>query len=155
MGYGEEPNSVKASLTNDKAELSCASGAVVTTVNDRQCALGYDQRAKIFCEDGRVASDSQPADPKALFLDRYANAYKASLDDFLSRVVETGQPPPVSVRDSLLAALLARCADEAAKSGVTQAVEVPPLSEQIKILHHNNMNMLPEGVKIEFSFVKM
>jgi myo-inositol 2-dehydrogenase/D-chiro-inositol 1-dehydrogenase len=129
----ENPLSVRASLTDDKmrahVELLCPSGAVATIVNDRHCALGYDQRAEIFCELGRVASDELPPDPEAFFLERYAAAYKASIDDFLSRVVEGGKAPLVGVKDGLLAALLARCADESVVSGT--AVSVPPLPEGV------------------------
>ncbi len=124
---------VRASLSEDKmrahVELTCPSGAVATIVNDRHCALGYDQRAEIFCEKGRVASDQLPRDPQAFFLERYAGAYKASLDDFLSRVVEGCQAPSVGVQDGLLAALLARCADESVVSGAT--VDVPSLPEGV------------------------
>lgn len=127
----EDPVQVRASLSSDKmlahVELTCTSGAVASIVNDRHCALGYDQRAEVFCQGGRVASDELPSDPQAFFLERYAEAYKASLDDFLSRVVEEGQPPLVGVKDGLLAALLARCADESVETGAT--VDVPPLPE--------------------------
>ena len=137
---GEEPVVVKASLTQDKmrahVELGCASGAVATIVNDRCCALGYDQRAEIFCDKGRAASDSLPCDSRAFFLQRYADAYRASLDDFLTRVVEEGQVPLVGVRDGLAAALLAKCADEAAVSG--RAVTVPPLPAEIQTDDCNN-----------------
>ena len=66
----------------------CSSGALATIINDRCCALGYDQRAEIFCERGRVANDSLPTNPSDFFLERYKAAYEAALNDFLVRVVE-------------------------------------------------------------------
>jgi predicted dehydrogenase len=139
---GEEPTSIKASLSPDKmrahVELTCPSGAVATIVNDRCCSLGYDQRAEIFCDKGRCASDSLPADSNAFFLERYAEAYKASLDDFLSRVVQGGAVPRVGVYDGLYAALLARCADEAVKSG--GSVNIPPLPDDVIVAQDQDGN---------------
>ena len=139
---GEEPATIKASLSPDKmrahVELTCPSGVVATIVNDRHCTIGYDQRAEVFCDKGRCASDSLPADSSAFFLERYADAYKASLEDFLSRVVEGGEVPRVGVYDGLYAALLARCADEAVRSG--GSVNIPSLPDYVMARDQNGNN---------------
>jgi myo-inositol 2-dehydrogenase/D-chiro-inositol 1-dehydrogenase len=105
--------------------LKTASGLLCVITNSRRATYGYDQRIEIHGEKGLlqagnvtpstlVFADSSgfltdPALP--FFLERYAAAYRAELDSFIS-----GATSP-SGEDGLAALLLAGAATESARSG--------------------------------------
>jgi myo-inositol 2-dehydrogenase / D-chiro-inositol 1-dehydrogenase len=78
--------------------LRSAAGALCQIANSRRCTFGYDQRIEVFGSEGMVRADnhtvtsvvradqsgytSEPALP--FFLERYADAYRLELEDFLN-----------------------------------------------------------------------
>ena len=80
--------------------LRTAGGKLCQIANSRRCSFGYDQRIEVFgsrrhgarrqshCDErrrsrARAASHTEPALP--FFLERYAEAYRLELDDFIAR----------------------------------------------------------------------
>jgi len=110
--------------------LKCASGRIATISNSRRAAYGYDQRIEAFGEKGMLQAGNVLettlafagergiiADkPLAFFLERYALAYRAELENFLD-TLESGAPPSPSGEDGLRALILADAATESAKTG--------------------------------------
>ena len=78
--------------------LRTASGQLCQIANSRRCSFGYDQRIEAFGSQGMVRADNhtatsvtvagtngfntEPALP--FFLERYADAYRLELDDFVN-----------------------------------------------------------------------
>ncbi len=78
--------------------LRTASGSMCQIANSRRCAFGYDQRIEVFGSEGSVSAGNhastsvttagkggfttEPALP--FFLERYADAYRLELEDFLN-----------------------------------------------------------------------
>lgn len=102
----------------------------------RQAAYGYDQRFEIFGSRGMLlndnlrpttvrrftAAETEARDPLLnFFLERYADAYRAELDAFLTALRE-GATMPVTPRDGRQALRLADCALESVKAGRTVLV---------------------------------
>jgi myo-inositol 2-dehydrogenase/D-chiro-inositol 1-dehydrogenase len=119
--------------------LEAASGAVVTIVNSRHCAAGYDQRLEAFGPLGSLQAENHTATSVRFngpavsgaqgpyldfFLQRYAGAYRAELDLFV-RAIEAGVAPQPSLADGRAALVLA---DAATRSAVTgEPVSVSPV----------------------------
>ncbi len=104
--------------------LTSATGATATILNSRVCAAGYDQRIEVFGPLGTLettnlrstgvqfhgASGTSVAGPYLpFFLERYAAAYAAELDHFVT-AIEAGTAPSPSVADGRAALLLAEAA---------------------------------------------
>jgi len=125
-GGAGEPMAVSATLDEGKeravAVLRCKGGALCTILNDRSCALGYDQRLEVFGEGGRSAHVELPASKDHFFTERYSAAYAAGMEAFLRDVVLGGKAPEVGVEDGLRAAFLAEAAE---KSAAARGAEVP------------------------------
>ena len=116
--------------------LKARCGALCQINNSRRATYGYDQRIELHGARGMLragnmaattvecATDagftSDPALP--FFLERYAAAYRAELDAFVSAVVDDAPVTPDG-EDGLQALLLADCATESARTGLP--VEVP------------------------------
>jgi myo-inositol 2-dehydrogenase/D-chiro-inositol 1-dehydrogenase len=143
---GEEPVEVHAvgSCLVDKAIgeagdvdtaavlLKTASGRIAQISNSRRASYGYDQRIEVHGSRGLLAAGnrhattvvrangdgylSEPALP--FFLERYAEAYRAELDTFVS-VAEGKKPPSPSGEDGLKAQRLADAATQSASTGQT------------------------------------
>jgi myo-inositol 2-dehydrogenase / D-chiro-inositol 1-dehydrogenase len=141
---GEEPAEVHAvgSSLVDKAIgkagdvdtaavlLKTASGKIAQISNSRRATYGYDQRIEVHGSKGmlRAANIHETtvelangagfrADPiQNFFLERYAAAYRAELDAFVTAVAKGKNPAP-SGEDGLRAQVLADAATEAAKTG--------------------------------------
>jgi myo-inositol 2-dehydrogenase/D-chiro-inositol 1-dehydrogenase len=115
--------------------LRTAAGVLCQIANSRRCAFGYDQRIEAFGSDGMVRADNhtatsvtfaakagyttEPALP--FFLERYADAYRLELDDFLNAL----ERKPVDLatgEDGRRALLLADAAQESLHSGAAVAV---------------------------------
>ncbi|GAA1778670.1 inositol 2-dehydrogenase [Leucobacter iarius] len=119
--------------------LKSASGAIVTIVNSRHSAVGYDQRIEAFGALGSLqannpslslvsASNATAVDARApyepQFLHRYAVSYSAELDAFLRLM--RGEPSDSPTFDDGRAALL--LADAAQRSAETGSVVAMPFN---------------------------
>src|SRR3954469_14911905 len=111
--------------------LRAVSGALVHINNSRRCAYGYDQRIEAFGERGMMqagnrhdttveawtAEGTHRMDPvQDFFIARYAEAYRAEIDHFIS-CVETGATPLAGFADGRAALALADAALESARTG--------------------------------------
>jgi len=104
--------------------LETARGGMCQITNSRRCAYGYDQRVEVFGARGMLRVDNrsatgveqagaagvlrEPALP--FFLERYQEAYRLEMDDFV-RAVEGGANTLARARDGLQALLLAEAAE--------------------------------------------
>lgn len=128
LGTVPEPD-VDGAVTTLVAE----SGAVVTIVNSRHCATGYDQRLEVFgplgsLEVGNVrattvrhhgATTSAATGPYLdFFLERYATAYARELDHFVTAIT-AGEAPSPTLADGRAALELADAATLSAATGET------------------------------------
>lgn len=110
--------------------LKTASGKIAQITNSRRASYGYDQRFEVHGSLGMVRAQNVPtstvevatgqgflADPVLpFFLERYAAAYRAELDHFLTSVA-AGTPPSPSGEDGLKAQLLADAATHSQQTG--------------------------------------
>jgi myo-inositol 2-dehydrogenase / D-chiro-inositol 1-dehydrogenase len=116
--------------------LETASGRLCQITNSRRCTYGYDQRIEVFGSAGMVRAGNhtatsvevadaggfgtEPALP--FFLERYAAAYRAELDEFIKAA--RGEPAELaSGDDGQLALLLANAAQESVQTRAP--VQVP------------------------------
>jgi myo-inositol 2-dehydrogenase/D-chiro-inositol 1-dehydrogenase len=111
--------------------MRAASGALVHVNNSRRCSYGYDQRIEAFGEKGMLqaqnrrgttveswgAERTRASDPILhFFIERYAEAYRAELDNFIDSI-EKGTPPLATFADGREALRLADAALESSKTG--------------------------------------
>jgi myo-inositol 2-dehydrogenase/D-chiro-inositol 1-dehydrogenase len=110
--------------------LRTASGKIAQISNSRRATYGYDQRIEVHGSGGLLAAGNRrattvevatargyAADPALpFFLERYAEAYRAELDHFISGVL-AGTPLAPSGEDGLRAQILADAATQAARTG--------------------------------------
>jgi myo-inositol 2-dehydrogenase / D-chiro-inositol 1-dehydrogenase len=110
--------------------LRTAGGAICQISNSRRATYGYDQRIEAHGARGMLRAGnmtattveradgagftSEPALP--FFLERYASAYRAEMDAFLSAVAE-GRAPEPGGADGLASLIVADAATESARSG--------------------------------------
>ncbi len=120
------------------ATLRAASGAIVTIVNSRHSAIGYDQRMEAFGSKGMLqvgnplqntvvlsnghAVEARPPYPE-FFLERYAEAYAAELGEFVKLVRGESSTSP-TFEDGRAALILADAAQRSAETGAAVAVEL-------------------------------
>ena len=110
--------------------MRAKSGALLQINNSRRCVYGYDQRIEVFGASGMLQAANRRAtsvehsgekytgarDPALnFFLERYAEAYRAELDAFVS-AVEEGRPMSPDFSDGLAALRLAVCAEESLRT---------------------------------------
>ena len=122
--------------------MTTATGAVATIVNSRHCATGYDQRIEAFGRTGSLETVNQLASTVRysgsgmsgaaapyldFFLERYADAYRAELDAFLTAVRDGSAPSP-SIRDGREALVLADAATRSATTG--ERVRIAPPADR-------------------------
>lgn len=115
--------------------LRAASGALVTIMNSRHSAVGYDQRIEAFGDSGMLQVANAPTSLVSLstaaaveakppyepfFLERYAAAYAAELHEFI-RLVRGESSTSPTFEDGRAALLLA----DAAQRSATERVVVP------------------------------
>lgn len=122
--------------------LRAASGAVVTIINSRHSAVGYDQRLEVFGAGGSLqvgnalsslvsVSTSTAVEAKPpyqhFFLERYAHAYAAELREFVKLARGEASTSP-SFEDGRAALVLADAAQRSAEEGIAVTVDtsVPP-----------------------------
>ena len=119
--------------------LKTASGKIAQISNSRRATYGYDQRIEVHGSRGLLAAGnryattvtradaagyaSDPALP--FFLERYAEAYRAEFDAFVTAVVD-GKPTSPSGEDGLKAQRLADAATQSAASGQTVKLGANP-----------------------------
>ena len=99
--------------------------------NSRRAVYGYDQRLEIFGSKGMIVANNQPInsvekfndqqtyakDPiHFFFIERYDQAYKDELDDFVN-TVENNNKPSVSFEDGRNALILANAAYKSFETG--------------------------------------
>jgi myo-inositol 2-dehydrogenase/D-chiro-inositol 1-dehydrogenase len=115
--------------------LKTRSGRLAQISNSRRATYGYDQRIEVHGSGGMLRAHNQHATTveKAtadgfasdtalhFFLERYAAAYRAEMDAFVSGVT-AGTPLAPTGEDGLKALLLADAAEKSAKTG--QSVKV-------------------------------
>lgn len=108
-------------------------GTIVTILNSRRCAFGFDQRIEAFGSEGMVLSDNPrqsgfttftrdgpgtPAPILEFFMERYGASYAAEIALFLD-CARAGRDMPVNAIDGLMAAYLAEAATVSLKRGET------------------------------------
>lgn len=117
--------------------LQTASGKLCHISNSRRAVYGYDQRIEAFgsqgmlqvnnkLENGLVATGSQgqvSAKPQHFFLERYADAYRLELTNYIEMIRDKAQPL-AGVEDGLKALILAEAALESYQSGKVVAVKL-------------------------------
>ena len=118
--------------------LRAASGAVVTIINSRHSAIGYDQRIEAFGGQGMLQVANAPTSLVSLstaqaveakpaygefFLERYAEAYSAELREFVKLVRGEASTSP-TFEDGRAALVLADAAQRSATEGVAIAVDL-------------------------------
>lgn len=113
-------------------------GEIVTILNSRRAAFGYDQRLEVFGSRGMLqAGNIAPTSVRSFtengvealapyqnfFLERYADAYRLELADFVEAVA--GRPSRgSSFEDGRAALILADAATESARSGKSVPVDL-------------------------------
>jgi myo-inositol 2-dehydrogenase/D-chiro-inositol 1-dehydrogenase len=117
--------------------LRTASGRLCQIVNGRRCTYGYDQRIEAFGEKGMLVADNRTATSVTLansqgytsdpalpfFLERYAEAYKLELEDFITAL--EGKPVQLATpEDGRRALVLADAAQASMESGAPVEVRV-------------------------------
>jgi len=110
--------------------LKTASGKLCQISNSRRAVYGYDQRIEVLGAEGMLQANNQlesnlvvtddqgsnGAKPHHFFLERYAEAYRLELANFIN--VLTGREQPLTnEHDGLMALALAEAALESARSG--------------------------------------
>ncbi len=99
--------------------LTYTDGTMAIIDNSREAAYGYDQRIEVFGSKGMVQANNifhdshslytsqgiQGALPLHFFLERYAEAYKNEMSDFI-KSLETGEKIPVDGEDGKLSLII-------------------------------------------------
>lgn len=115
--------------------LNTQSGAIAVITNSRRATYGYDQRIEAFGEKGMLQAGNQlentvkfstnehvaGAKPQYFFLERYANAYRIELEQFVN-ALKNNTLPPATADDGLKALALADAALRSYQTG--QAVDL-------------------------------
>lgn len=110
--------------------LTTASGRQATITNSRRATYGYDQRIEVHGSKGSVSAANhhrsrvEVADASGytrpplldFFMSRYTEAYRAEITAFV-QAVRTGETPPISGHDGLMALVLAEAAARSVQSG--------------------------------------
>jgi myo-inositol 2-dehydrogenase/D-chiro-inositol 1-dehydrogenase len=111
--------------------MRTAGGSLCQISNNRRAVYGYDQRIEVFGSGGMLRAGNElthtvkqsgkqgttSAPVPDFFLERYANAYRRELDEFIGALSRNEQPP-VSGEDGRRALLLADAATESVRTGL-------------------------------------
>ena len=115
--------------------LKTASGKIAMITNSRRAVYGYDQRIEAFGSKGMLQAlnntetnlvhSGEPGiiseTPLHFFLERYQDAYRLELEDFVTALT-TGGPPLANHHDGVLSLQLAEAAVASLNSGSTELV---------------------------------
>lgn len=115
--------------------LKTASGKLCQISNSRRAVYGYDQRIEVFgsggmaqannvLESNLMVTDSAGTlgeKPQQFFLERYENAYRLELDNFV-KCVRGEEEPLANAHDGLQALVLAEAAIQSHETGQTVAL---------------------------------
>ncbi|UXM94429.1 Gfo/Idh/MocA family oxidoreductase [Bartonella sp. HY329] len=108
-------------------------GTIITVLNSRRCAFGFDQRIEAFGANGMVVSDNPRqsgfvtfaanavgvrAPILEFFMERYGPSYTAEIGEFIN-CAKQGLDMPINAIDGIMAAYLAEAADASLKQGKT------------------------------------
>ena len=110
--------------------LKTASGRMCQISNSRRAVYGYDQRIEVFGSQGMLqAGNHTPTTvtfagepgvvsdkPLHFFLERYADAYRNELQDFVDAIV-SGSTPLTGIRDGIRALELAEACIASLETG--------------------------------------
>ncbi|WP_252105998.1 MULTISPECIES: inositol 2-dehydrogenase [unclassified Halomonas] len=110
--------------------LTTASGKLCQISNSRRACYGYDQRIEAFGSDGMVQAQNESdtrlrftgtsgqteEKPKWFFLERYAQAYRLEIDDFVT-AWKARRAPLAGAQDGLEALRLAEAAERSMREG--------------------------------------
>lgn len=116
--------------------LKTASGKLCQISNSRRAVYGYDQRIEVLGSKGMLQANnnlesnlvqttdagSQGSKPQHFFLERYAEAYRQELANFID-AVEDKAKPLANQNDGLMALSLAEAAMESARTGRAVTVQ--------------------------------
>ncbi len=111
--------------------LTTKSGAIAVITNSRRATYGYDQRIEAFGAKGMLQAGNQlentvkfaggdgviAAKPQFFFLERYADAYRIELTQFVESL-QKQTPPPTTADDGLKALALADAALKSYQTGL-------------------------------------
>jgi myo-inositol 2-dehydrogenase / D-chiro-inositol 1-dehydrogenase len=118
--------------------LRAVSGAIITIINSRHSAIGYDQRLEAFGAKGLLSVGNAPsslvsfssgaaveAKPPYVdfFLERYAQAYALELAEFIKLLRGERSSSP-SFEDGRAAQLIADAAGQSAAQGVAVSLNI-------------------------------
>ena len=115
--------------------LKTASGKICQISNSRRASYGYDQRVEVHGSKGMIRADNimehsieianengfQRAPTKHFFLERYASAYLAEMEHFVSALNNGTNPNPSGI-DGLRAQVLADAATESSQDGLQKTI---------------------------------
>ncbi|WP_249978525.1 inositol 2-dehydrogenase [Vreelandella olivaria] len=110
--------------------LATASGKLCQISNSRRASYGYDQRIEAFGSQGMLQAQNESdtrlrftgeagqveEKPKCFFLERYADAYRLEISDFVN-AWQTKCPPLAGAQDGLEALRLADAAERSLQEG--------------------------------------
>ena len=116
--------------------LKTASGKLCQISNSRRATYGYDQRIEVHGSKAMVRADNVLANTvefsdgrgfarapaQDFFLERYADAYRAEMEHFVS-CIEAGQTVTPTGEDGLKAQILADAADASCKDGTVKRLD--------------------------------
>jgi len=123
---------------NVAVTMKGSSGEIVTIINSRHSAFGYDQRIEVFGNKGMLqtsnltpttvrystkdfTSSQEPA--LELFLDRYATSYRRELELFIKGINDGGSYNS-SYDDGRAALILANAAQESSRTGKVVSIQL-------------------------------
>ena len=110
--------------------MTYASGRIAVIKNSRRAVYGYDQRVEVLGSEGLLQAQNvlenavvksttvgvTSAKPTHFFLERYAAAYVAEWEAFVSAVLD-GHQVPVTLEDGIVALAVAESATESYQTG--------------------------------------
>jgi myo-inositol 2-dehydrogenase/D-chiro-inositol 1-dehydrogenase len=133
-----DPNIGKlADIDTCVVSLRARAGALLQINNSRRSVYGYDQRIEVFGSKGMLQAGNRYATSVATsngertgardallhsFVERYAPAYEAELDAFIT-ALESGEPMSPDFADGLAALRLAAAAEESVRIGALVDVD--------------------------------
>ncbi len=117
--------------------LKTKTGKLCLITNSRRSVYGYDQRIEVFGSGGMLRAENELNDlvthygtdgvvssrPLEFFVDRYADAYRRELEDFVDAILND-HAPLVTAADGYQALVLANAAAESDHIG--KPVRIPP-----------------------------